>query len=177
MCKVVRKPGETFLKSSGCINSFDQGIKFCSKIQSARNHFKSNESIGLVVTNPTQLVWVQTDVGSERYRVLFKFTNRQKKGVLTVQSVQSVRTLTWQAVRHVAGHMTHGRQLFRQLACDMACLSANGMTTRGPVNGRHVSYIYWFKIYVVGRSRPRDLRAGGKDLARATNWRATSCSL
>jgi hypothetical protein len=56
-----------------------QGIKFCSKIQSARNRFKSNGSVGLVIMNPTQLVWVQTDVGSERYRVLFKMTNRQKK--------------------------------------------------------------------------------------------------
>jgi hypothetical protein len=77
-----------------------QGIKFCSKIQSVRNHFKSNESVGLVVTNPTQLVWVQTDVGSERYRVLFKMTNRQKKGVLDC----TVRTDA-----DVAGRTTRGR--------------------------------------------------------------------
>jgi hypothetical protein len=32
-----------------------------------------------------------------------------KKGMLTVQSVQSVRMLTWQSVRHVAG--LSGRQL------------------------------------------------------------------
>jgi hypothetical protein len=57
----------------------DQGIKFFSKIQSAQNHFKSNKSIGLIVANPTQLIWVQTDVGSERYRVLFKMENRQKR--------------------------------------------------------------------------------------------------
>ena len=57
----------------------DQGIKFCSKIQSARNHFKPNESIDLVVANPMQLVWVQMDIGSERYRVLFEMTHRQKK--------------------------------------------------------------------------------------------------
>jgi hypothetical protein len=56
--------------------------------------------------NPTQLVWVQTDVVSERYHVLFKMTNRQKKGMLTIQSV---RLLTWQAVRHVAE--LSGRQL------------------------------------------------------------------
>jgi len=67
-----------------------QGIKFCSKIQSAHNHFKSNGNIGLIVTNPTQLVWVQTDVGSKRYSVLFKMTNRQKTIVLIVQSVQSI---------------------------------------------------------------------------------------
>jgi hypothetical protein len=58
----------------------DQGIKFCSKIQSAQNHFKLNESVGLVVANPTQLIWVQTDIGSKRYHVLFKMANRQKKG-------------------------------------------------------------------------------------------------
>jgi hypothetical protein len=39
----------------------------------------------------------------ERYHVLFKTTNRQKKGMLTVQSVQSVRMLTWKSVRRVAG--------------------------------------------------------------------------
>jgi hypothetical protein len=90
----------------------DQGIKFCSKIQSARNHFKSNESVGLVVTNPTQLVWVQTDVGRERYRVLFKMTNKQKRGVDCI-----VRTDA-----DVTGHTTRGRQLFAQLVGDMACL-------------------------------------------------------
>jgi hypothetical protein len=57
-----------------------QGIKFCSKIQSVRNFFKSDKSIGLIVTNPTKLIWVQTDIGRERYRVLFKITNREKKG-------------------------------------------------------------------------------------------------
>jgi serine/threonine protein kinase len=56
----------------------DQGIKFCSKIQSARNHFKLDESVGLVVANPTQLVSSQTDVGSERYGDLFVKSNRQK---------------------------------------------------------------------------------------------------
>jgi hypothetical protein len=54
--------------------------------------------VGLAVTNSMQLIWVQTDVGSERYHVLFKFTIKQKKkGLLTV-----VRTLTWQAIRHMA---------------------------------------------------------------------------
>jgi hypothetical protein len=91
-----------------------QGIKFCSKIQSARNRFKSNGSVGLVVTNPTQLIWVQTDIESERYRVLFKMTNRQKKGMLTVQSVRTDAD--------VAGRTTRGRQLCGQLAYDVACL-------------------------------------------------------
>jgi hypothetical protein len=38
----------------------DQGIKFCSKIQSARNRFKTDESVGLVIANPTQLISSQT---------------------------------------------------------------------------------------------------------------------
>jgi hypothetical protein len=80
----------------------DQGIKFCSKIQSARNRFKLDESVGLVIANPTQLVSSQTDVGSERYCNLFIKSNREKKMMLTVQSVQADvaesydRTLTWQ---------------------------------------------------------------------------------
>jgi hypothetical protein len=57
----------------------DQGIKFCSKIQNARNRFKSNESVGLVVANPTQLVLFQTNIGSERYCDLFESSNRQKR--------------------------------------------------------------------------------------------------
>jgi hypothetical protein len=83
----------------------DQGIKFCSKIQSAQNHFKSNESVGLVVANPMQLVWVQTDVGSERYRVLFKMANRQKRDadctVRTVRTNDDVadHMMMWQAIR------------------------------------------------------------------------------
>ena len=68
--------------------AIDQGIKFCSKIQSVWNHFKSNKSVGLVVVNPMQLVSSQTDVRSERYCNLFIKSNREKK-TLTVQSVQS----------------------------------------------------------------------------------------
>jgi hypothetical protein len=41
----------------------DPGDHIFLKIQSARNHFKLNECVGLIVMNPTQLVWVQTDVG------------------------------------------------------------------------------------------------------------------
>jgi hypothetical protein len=98
----------------------------------------------------------------------------KKKGLLTVQSVQ---TLTWQVVRHVASRTTCGRHAFRQLAGDLACLAANGMTTRGPINGRHVSSIIWFKTYVVGRSRPRDLRAKAKTWQRAANRCTTICYL
>jgi hypothetical protein len=67
----------------------DQGIKFCSKIQSARNHFKPDESVGLVVANPMQFISSQTDIGSERYCNLFLKSNRQKILMLTVQSVQA----------------------------------------------------------------------------------------
>jgi hypothetical protein len=59
--------------------SIDQGIKFCSKIQSAWNRFKPDESIGLVIANPMQLVSSQTDVRSERYCNLFIKSNKQKK--------------------------------------------------------------------------------------------------
>jgi hypothetical protein len=69
----------------------DQGIKFCSKIQGARNRFKLDKSVDLVFVNPMQLVSSQTDVGSERYCNLFRMSNRQKKGTLTVQSVQSIQ--------------------------------------------------------------------------------------
>jgi hypothetical protein len=70
----------------------DQGIKFCSKIQSSRNRFKPNESVGLVVANPMQFVLSQTDVRSERYNDPFIKSNRPKKKLmLTVQSVQSVQ--------------------------------------------------------------------------------------
>jgi hypothetical protein len=40
----------------------DPGDQILLKIQSSWNHFKSNGCIGLVIMNPTQLVWVQTDV-------------------------------------------------------------------------------------------------------------------
>jgi hypothetical protein len=69
----------------------DQGIKFCSKIQSSRNRFKLDENVGLVVVNPTQLVSSQTDVGSERYCNLFIKSNRQKKNDVdcTVRTVHT----------------------------------------------------------------------------------------
>jgi hypothetical protein len=39
----------------------DPGDQILLKIQSAQNRFKLNGSVGLVVMNPTQLVWVQAD--------------------------------------------------------------------------------------------------------------------
>jgi hypothetical protein len=64
---------------------------------------QTDESVGLVVANPTQLVSSQTDVGSERYHNLFGMSNRQKKDAdcKFVQSVQANvaglydRTLMW----------------------------------------------------------------------------------
>ena len=57
----------------------DPGDQILLKYSNARNRFKSNGSIGLIVTNPMQLIWVQMEVGSERYHVLFKMENRQKR--------------------------------------------------------------------------------------------------
>jgi hypothetical protein len=85
----------------------DLGDQILLKIQSARNHFKSNESIGLVVMNPTQLVWVQMDVERERYCVLFKTTNRQKKDadcIVCTDDDVAGRTTCGRAVRHVEGN-------------------------------------------------------------------------
>jgi hypothetical protein len=38
----------------------------------------------------------------------------------------------------------------------------NGMMTHGPVNGRHVSYIYWFKIMLLVGVGPATSEQGGK---------------
>jgi hypothetical protein len=40
--------------------------------------------------------------------------------------------------------------------------AANGMMTRGPVNGHHVSYIYWFKIMSLAEVDPATSGQGGK---------------
>jgi hypothetical protein len=56
--------------------------------------------------NPTQLVWVQTDIGSKRYRVLFKMTNRQKR--------DDDCTVCTDA--DMAVHMTCGRAEWKMLA-------------------------------------------------------------
>jgi hypothetical protein len=101
----------------------DQGIKFCSKIQSARNCFKMDESVGLVVANPTQLISSQMDVGSERYSDMFIKSNSQKKKLmLTVQFVQSVQA-------DVA-------EMYSRTCGDMA---VNYCMTIGRMGGRHVA--------------------------------------
>jgi hypothetical protein len=116
----------------------DQGIKFCSKIQSAWNHFKSDESVGLIVANPTQLVWVQTDIGSEIYRVLFKMTNIQKMDTdCTVRTDDDVADRTDDVADQMLTWQTIG--IWRVL------LAANGNATRGPIKGRHVSLACWLK--------------------------------
>ena len=43
----------------------------------------------------------------------------------------------------------------RQLAYERltrVLLVANGMLTRGPIRGRHVSLVVWFKSFVIGSS-------------------------
>jgi hypothetical protein len=91
----------------------DQRIKFCSKIQSARNCFKPDKSIGLVVANPTQLVSSQTDVGSERYCNLFIKSNRQKKkkyANCTVRTGRRGRVVRpYNDMKEVMWHMMIGR--------------------------------------------------------------------
>jgi hypothetical protein len=60
--------------------NLDQGSNFSSKIKRSRNCLKTNVSVALVITNPTQFVSSQTDVGSERYRDLFGIVKQGKKG-------------------------------------------------------------------------------------------------
>jgi hypothetical protein len=99
----------------------DQGIKFCSKIQSARNHFKLNESVGLIVANPTQLVWVQMNVGSEIYRVLFKMANKQKRDAdCTVRTIRMDNDVA-DRMDDMAGHTLTWQTVIGQLAYDVFC--------------------------------------------------------
>jgi hypothetical protein len=44
--------------------------------------------------------------------------------------------------------------------------AANGMVTRGPINGRHVSPGQWYTTLVVDRDRPHDLRGKGKSFGK-----------
>jgi hypothetical protein len=61
-----------------------------------------------------------------------------------------------------------GRQLaYERLTC--VILVANGMLTRGPIRGRHVSLVVWFKSFATGRSQPHDLRVGATTWQRAAN--------
>jgi len=126
-----------------------------------------NESVDLVIMNPTQFVWVQTNVRKERYHILFKMTNMQKKGCWLYNPyspygcwrgmfVWHVEKLNWQ------DRTTHGIHWLTDVDewyCDMwqetigtvgmwhGLFAVNEMVTRGPINGRHVSHVYWFKIY------------------------------
>jgi hypothetical protein len=71
---------------------------------------------------------------------------------------------TWQ------GRMTHGRcrlvVMWMNWHPTHGMFVANGMVTRGPINGHHVSPGQWFKTYVVGRTQPRDLRGKGKSFGK-----------
>ena len=151
----------------------DQGIKFCSKIQSARNRFKLDESIGLVVANPMQLVSSQTDVGSERYFNLFIKSNMQKKGCwlyspysLTWQGRTTIRwcVMWWCGSCWLAGVV---EWLF-----DMCPLVANGMLTCGLIHGCHVSLVIWIKLCRWPESTPWP-PGRGMTWQEAANWRAT----
>ena len=100
------------------VSLYDLGDQILLKIQSSWNRFKSNGSVGHIVTNPTQLTWVQTDVGSERYRVLFKMANMQKRDVdCTVRTDDDVAG----RMDDVVGHMLMWHIVIGQLACDMVC--------------------------------------------------------
>jgi hypothetical protein len=59
--------------------SMIRGSNFAQKFKVLGIASNLDESVGLVVANPTQLVSSQTDVGSERYCNLFIKSNRQKK--------------------------------------------------------------------------------------------------
>jgi hypothetical protein len=68
------------------------------KNQSAQNHFKTGVCVGLIVTNPMQLEWDQTNIVCERYRILFIFPNKQNVYDCIVYIVLTV--LTWQLTVH-----------------------------------------------------------------------------
>jgi hypothetical protein len=94
----------------------DPGDQILLKIQSAQNRFKSNGSVGLVITNPTQLVWVQTNIQEGE----ISHSVQNDKQVKKRDADYTVRIVCTDA--DVAGRTTRGRQLCGQLACDMACL-------------------------------------------------------
>ena len=60
------------------------------KNKSAQNHFKTDVCVDLVVMNPMQLEWDQTDTVCERYRDLFIFPNMQKFVDCTIYIVHTV---------------------------------------------------------------------------------------
>jgi hypothetical protein len=100
-----------------------------------------------------------------------------------VLTVQSVRMLTWQAVRHGAGRTTHGRAIQHD-RCWLVGLWMNEHWTRGILvansmvtRGLHVSPGQWFKGFAIGRTQPCDLQAGEETWEGPPNQCATVCSL
>jgi hypothetical protein len=77
---------------------------------------------------------------------------------------------TWQMLSW-QGRATHGKCWLAIVWTNhfLTCviLMENGLVTRGPSKGRHVSPGQWSKNFVVSRTRPRDLRARGRALGRA----------
>jgi hypothetical protein len=73
--------------------------------------------------------------------VLFKTTNRQKKNVIDC----TVRTDA-----DMADHTTHVADVL-EIVWMSQCMTrglfvVNGIATRGPINGRHVSSKHWLKL-------------------------------
>jgi hypothetical protein len=84
---------------------------------------------------------------------LFKMANRQKKGVLTVQSVHDVVGRTDDVADRtddVAGHTL----TWQTVGILRVLLAANGDATRGPITSRHVSLMCWLKLCTQPESTP-----------------------
>jgi hypothetical protein len=75
-------------------------------------------------------------------------------------SYDTWQMLSWQ------GRVTCGRYFLEVVWTNhlltRVVLVANGLVTRGPRKGHHVSPGQWFKTCVVGRTRPRDLWTRGR---------------
>jgi hypothetical protein len=117
-----------------------------------------NKCVALVVMNPMQLVSFKRMLGARDIAICSNRQTGKKKGTLTVQSVQSVRmltwhdrTLTWQSpyVQVVDDDVafTHW-QIWANHIATHGSYWANGVVPRGPVMGCHVAPLYWllFKI-------------------------------
>jgi hypothetical protein len=117
--------------------------------------------------NPTQLVWVQMDFESERYCVLFKMTNRQKKRDVDC---------TVCTYDDVVGRTTCGRQLLDSWHVTWFVGSEwDGDTW--PNQWPPCVTCLLVKIFALGRSRPHDLRGRVKLWERPPNRRAHTCYL
>jgi hypothetical protein len=94
----------------------DPGDQILLKIQSARNHFKSKER------RPHHHEPNATRLGSNgrRMREISRSVQNDKQAKKNVLTVQSVRMLTWQAVRHVAGSYDTWQVLVGRIVDELA---------------------------------------------------------